>query len=93
SKISILGFFKNNLVIDSLCFSHPDNFNHLSQITVSIHLSKSKTKFASAFFRANSISFFVALGFAYNRLFLIVSLNKLLSCITNHIFLLIDFLL
>jgi hypothetical protein len=50
SSISILGFFRNNLAIASLCFSHQLSFSHLSQISVSIQFSKSNTKFASAFF-------------------------------------------
>jgi hypothetical protein len=79
SKINILGFFKNNLAIDNLCFSPQLSFNHLSHINVSIHFSKSKTKFDSAFFRAFSISLFVALGLAKSKLSFIDKLNKLLS--------------
>jgi hypothetical protein len=39
SSISIFGFFKNILAIANLCFSHHDNFNHFSHISVSIHFS------------------------------------------------------
>jgi hypothetical protein len=79
SSTSIFGFFKNNLAIANLCFSPQLSFNHLSQIIVSSQFSNSYTKVASDFFKANSISFFVALGFAKSKLFLIVSLNKLFS--------------
>jgi len=79
SKIRILGFFKNNLAILSLCFSHQLNFNHLSQISLLIQSFKLKTKFASAFFNAFFISSFFAFGLANNKLFSIVSLNKLIS--------------
>jgi len=44
SSISISGSLRNSLAIESLCFSHPLSFHHLSHITVFIQNSKSKTK-------------------------------------------------
>jgi hypothetical protein len=79
SNINILGFFKNSLAIDNLCFSHQLSFNHLSHITVFIQFSKSKTKFASAFFIASFISLLVALGLANKRFSFMLRLNRLLS--------------
>jgi hypothetical protein len=79
SNIKILGFFKNNLAIASLCFSHQLNFNHLSQIIVLIHLSSLNTKLASAFFSASSISSSLASLFANNKFSLMVVLKRLLS--------------
>jgi hypothetical protein len=91
SKIRISGFLRNNLAIESLCFSQPLNFNHLSQITESSHFSSFNTKSASAFLSAISKSVLVAFLFANKRFSLIVRLNKLLSCDTIHICFLNDF--
>jgi hypothetical protein len=90
SSTIIFGFLRKSLAIFSLCLSHPESLSHLSQIIVSSHLSKVNTKSASAFFRAFSISFFVAFFLAYLRFSKIVVLKILLSCITSHIFFLND---
>jgi hypothetical protein len=46
SSTRILGFFKNNLAIEILCFSHQLNFSHLSQIIVSNQSFNLNTKSA-----------------------------------------------
>jgi hypothetical protein len=79
SRTNISGFFRNNLAIDILCFSPPESLSPLSQITVLIPSFKSNTNSASADFRAVSISFFVALGFANLRFSSIERLKRLLS--------------
>gem|GEM_PF-684583 len=92
SSMSISGFFKKILAMLSLCFSQPESFNHLSPISVCIPSFCFKTKSAFAFLRASIISSSVASALANKRLFFIVVLNKLLSCITIQICFLKDFL-
>jgi hypothetical protein len=82
SNTIILGFFRNNLAIEILCFSNQLSFNPLSHITVSNQSFNLKTKSAFALFRAVFISLSGAFLLAYNKLFLIDVLNKELSCIT-----------
>jgi hypothetical protein len=79
SKISISGFLRKSLAIDILCFSQPDSLSPRSHMTVFIPSFKSNTKSASAFFKAISTSFFVALEFENFKFSSTDRLKRLLS--------------
>jgi hypothetical protein len=79
SSIKISGLRKKILAMLSLCFSHPESFNHLSPMVVSSHNSVLNTKSAFAFFKAIIISSSLASFFAKSIFSLIVTLKSELS--------------
>ena len=72
--------------MESLCFSPPDNLTPFSPITVSYLCgSFCINSSANEFLEAKKISSSDASSLAYKMLFLIVSSNKVVSCLTSEI--------
>jgi len=79
SSIRISGFFKKSLARAIRCFSHPESLSPRSPIIVLIQAGKSNTNSACADFKASSICFLVAFGFANLRFSSIERLKRLVS--------------